>query len=69
MPVDMRESLVSLLEASGSPYLAPPLSAFLDESTMSRLELTADVMGDGDVVLVGVGASVAGTTRTFPSYE
>lgn len=36
---------------------------------MSRLELTADVMGDGDDVLVGVGARVAGTTLTLPSYE
>jgi hypothetical protein len=68
-PVDVRtrEPLVSLLDASGSPYFWP--SAFLDESTISRLELTADVMGDGEVVLVGVGAKVAGTTLTFPSYE
>lgn len=68
-PVDvrMREPLVNLLDASGSPYFWP--SDFLEESTISRLELTADVMGDGEVVLVSVGAKVAGTTLTFPSYE
>lgn len=69
-PVDVRirDPLVNLLDASGSPYFWPS-ALFLEESTMSRLELTADVMGDGDDVLVGVGARVAGTTLTFPSYE